>query len=79
MTRDPKKDNLNWGLEWADYLTSQRDFIVGRVEKVLDPGQMSVEEQEELGKATVTRSLAVLRSYHVKMAFERTTGRSVNM
>ena len=61
MSRDPQEARLNWGLEWADYLTSQRDFIVGRLEEHIDPDQVSLEDQEELGKATVARALAVLR------------------
>ena len=61
MSRDPKEEGLNWGLDWSDYLTSQRDFIVARVEEHLDPDQVAFKEQEELGKATVARAHAVLR------------------
>ena len=61
LGRDPQEARLNWGLEWADYLTSQRDFIVGRLEEHIDSDQVALEEQEELGKATVARALAVLR------------------
>ena len=61
ISRDPKEERLNWGIEWADYLTSQRDFIVGRLEEHIDSDQVALEEQEELGKATVARALAVLR------------------
>ena len=60
MIRDPKEKRLNWGVEWADYLTSQRDFIVGRLLD-LDADLVAFEEQEELGKATVAKALAVLR------------------
>ena len=61
ISRDPKEERLNWGIEWADYLTSHRDFIVVRLEEHLDPDQVAFEDQEELGKATVTKALAVLR------------------
>ena len=61
MIRDPQEARLNWGLEWADYLTSQRDFIVGRLEEHLHPDQVALEDQGELGKETVARALAVLR------------------
>ena len=61
MSRDPKEERLNWGLDWSDYLTSQRDFIVGRLEEHLDSDQVAFEEQEELGQATVARAHAVLR------------------
>ena len=61
MSRDPREERLNWGLDWSDYLTSQRDFIVGRLEEHLDSDQVAFEEQEELGQATVARAHAVLR------------------
>ena len=61
MSRDPKEERLNWGLDWSDYLTSQRDFIVGRLEEHLDSDQVAFEDQEELGQATVARAHAVLR------------------
>ena len=50
---------MNWGVDWADYLTSQRDFIVGRLEELDD--KVVFEDEEELGKLTVARALAVLR------------------
>ena len=50
---------MNWGVDWADYLTSQRDFIVARLEELDD--KVVFEDEEELGKLTVARALAVLR------------------
>ena len=53
---------MNWDLGWADYLTSQRDFIVARlVEENME--EVVFEEQQQLGKATVTKALGVLRLF----------------
>ena len=73
MNRDPKEEGLNWGLDWSDYLTSQRDFIVARVEEHLDPDQVAFKEQEELGKATVARAHAVLRFHSIQMKISKLT------
>ena len=62
MCRDPQEERLNWGVDWTDYLTSQRDFIVARLDELDD--QVAFEDEEELGKATVARALAVLRFSH---------------
>lgn len=57
---DKKEKSLNWDLGWADYLTSQRDFIVARlVEENME--EVVFDEQQQLGKATVTKALGVLR------------------
>ena len=53
---------MNWDLGWADYLTSQRDFIVARlVEENME--EVVFDEQQQLGKATVTKALGVLRLF----------------
>ena len=53
---------MNWDLGWADYLTSQRDFIVARlVEENME--EVVFEEQQQLGEATVTKALEVLRLF----------------
>ena len=53
---------MNWDLGWADYLTSQRDFIVAMlVEENMK--EVVVDEQQQLGKATVTKALGVLRLF----------------
>ena len=53
---------MNWDLGWADYLTSQRDFIVARlVEENME--EVVFDEQQQLGKATVAKALGVLRLF----------------
>ena len=53
---------MNWDLGWADYLTSQRDFIVARLlEENME--EVVFDEQQQLGKATVTKALGVLRLF----------------
>ena len=53
---------MNWDLGWADYLTSQRDFIVARLVEA-NMKEVVFEEQQQLGKATVTKALGVLRLF----------------
>ena len=53
---------MNWDLGWADYLTSQRDFIVARLVEE-DMEEVVFDEQQQLGKATVTKALGVLRLF----------------
>ena len=57
MNRDPKEEGLNWGLDWSDYLTSKRDFIVARLEDF----NIKFDQEQELGKDTVERAHAALR------------------
>ena len=55
---------MNWDLGWADYLTSQRDFIVARLVEA-NMKEVVFEEQQQLGKATVTKALGVLRLFSI--------------
>ena len=53
---------MNWDLGWADYLTSQRDFIVASlVEENME--EVVFDEQQQLGEATVAKALGVLRLF----------------
>ena len=53
---------MNWDLGWADYLTSQRDFIVARLlEENME--EVVFDEQDQFGRATVTKALGVLRLF----------------
>ena len=47
VCRDPQEDRLNWGVDWADYLTSQRDFIVGRLEDHFHHDQVKIKMKME--------------------------------
>ena len=53
---------MNWDLGWADYLTSQRDFIVARLVKE-NMEEVVFDEQQQLGRATVAKALGVLRLF----------------
>ena len=72
---------MNWDLGWADYLTSQRDFIVARlVEENME--EVVFDEQQQLGKATVAKALGVLRLFslhaHLPVFYHQNSGQGIS-